>query len=271
MGDRATVTILGARGSVPASGDGVSRYGGYTSCVLVRMGGQTILLDAGTGLMELGRFLSPEEKRLTLLLTHSHVDHLMGLPNCPVLFQRDRSLDFMGAPRDGRSVLEQVLALMCPPLWPVGPEVFTAHVRFFDIEESDFPLGPVEVSTMEGRHPGGCTVFRLSCEGVSLVYATDYELTPASAPALEEFAQGCSLLICDGQYTDGEYASKRGFGHSAWGEMARLAARCGAQSLRLFHHATGRTDRELDELTVQVDQIFPGGTFAKCGEEIVLP
>lgn len=270
MGERATVTILGARGSVPVSGKQFSRYGGATSCVLVRMGGQSILLDAGTGLMDLLSFLAPEENELTLLLTHPHIDHMMGFPACPVLFQRHRALTFMGAARRESSVLDQVLTLMAPPLWPVGPEAFLAHVRFFDFESHAFSLGPVKVTTMEGCHPGGCTVFRLTCDHISLVYATDYELTPASTPRLAEFARDCSLLLCDGQYTRAEYETKRGFGHSPWESMAELARACGAKALRIFHHDPDRTDQALDDFSGELERLFPGGQFATCAEEIVL-
>lgn len=269
MQNAATVKVLGARGTVPIEGEAVARYGGATACVLVRLGGENIVLDAGTGLLDLDRVLLAEERAASILLGHPHFDHLLGLPFCPVLYDSTRRVDVYAAERGGLGPRQQLERLMSPPLWPVGPEVFTAEVGFHTIE-GDFALGGVSVRVMEGCHPGGCSVFRLDWGGTSVVYASDYELDGESFPRLASFAEGCTLLLCDGQYFETERAEKRGFGHSTWREAARLASVCNAHILRILHHDPWHSDRQLDAAAPELERLFQNGAFARSGEEISL-
>lgn len=240
----AVVTILGARGSVPVSGSEFSRYGGATTCVLVRFGTEYVVLDAGTGLLAL-----PDEalaqSALPLLLTHAHADHLLGLPLCRYAMKKDARLDIYAAARGGLDARAQVCRLLSPPLWPVGPEQLPADIRFHDLPER-FALGAVTVRTMEGNHPGGVSLLRLEAEGRSVVFATDCTLTGELLPRLADFARDCDLLLCDGQYHDDEWSGRSTFGHSSWGYVARFARSCGVRRLRIIHHDPFRTDGELD-------------------------
>ena len=117
-----SVTILGARGSVPVSGQEFSRYGGATTCVVVSLAGQDVVLDAGTGLLSLPERLLRQDS-LPLLLTHPHVDHLLGLPMCPYLFRAGACLELYTAVRCGMDAEEQIRRLVSPPLWPIHPEM----------------------------------------------------------------------------------------------------------------------------------------------------
>ncbi|MEG1875184.1 MAG: MBL fold metallo-hydrolase [Angelakisella sp.] len=261
------VTILGARGTAPTVGPQVAGYGGGTSCVLVRMGGQTMILDAGSGIMAISRHLKEEEHSISLLLSHPHFDHLVGIPSCPVLYDPTRTVQIFAAPHGGLSPRQQVERLMSPPLWPVGPEAFQAQVSFHDLGNV-LMLGNVRVTTMEGAHPGGCTVFRLEYGERSVVYATDYELDEQSFPRLAAFAQGCTLLLCDGQYSDTELARHRGYGHSSWREAARLGRECAAERLLIIHHAPWRSDAELDAAQPLLRNLFQNAAFARDEEMI---
>lgn len=269
MTDRAKVTILGARGSVPVAGERVSRYGGATACVLVELGGEVLVLDGGTGILELTRYLRPEEKTLHLLLSHTHIDHILGLPAWAPLFDPSFAAHVYTATREGLSPLQQLQRLMTPPLWPVQPEQFCARMTYHTVQ-GPFSVGAVEVRVLEGAHPGGCTVFRLDCGGKSVVYASDYELNETSFAPLAAFAKDCSLLLCDGQYTAQELERRRGFGHSAWTDAARLAARCGAARLRILHHAPWRSDEELDQYGAALAGLCQTGAFGCVGEELYL-
>ncbi len=269
MGQGGNVVLLGVRGSVPVSGEAHARYGGGTACVLVRMGGETILLDCGTGLLQAPAYLA-RQKKLTVLLSHPHVDHLLGLPLCPLLFDREAELRLLAVPRGGLSARDQAAALLSPPLWPVGLEAFRAKVSWEDIAEPAFRIGAVTVEHMEGSHPGGVTVFRLSCGGTSLVYATDCEADQAGLPPLADFAGGCGLLLCDGQFTDEEYAARRGWGHSAWSMAAALSDRCGAGRTVFIHHAPDHTDGLLDEGERWLRAVHPSCSMGRCGEELSL-
>ena len=263
------VVILGTRGSVPVSGPDYLTYGGGTTCVLVRLAGQLLVLDAGTGMLKLPSHLREEEWNVPLLLSHPHVDHLLGLPMCPLAFDRRRRLDVYAARYGGLDGEEQVRALMSPPLWPVGPDKLPAHICFHDLEDG-LAVGPVRVDTMKGVHPGGVTLFRLTGGGKRVVFVTDCTLSEEILPALSDFARNCDLLLIDGQYSPAEWEANRAFGHSTWTDAARLGAACGAARVRIIHHHPAHTDRELDGAASQLTEIHPGCAFARAGEEIVL-
>ena len=269
MDHSSQVILLGVRGSVPLSGTAFEKYGGSTLCVLVKMGGETILLDCGTGAMQTG-LLTAGTQRLTILLSHPHVDHLLGLPMCPFLYEEGRQATFCSVPRDRLSARQQAKALMSPPLWPLGFEAFRAELAFEDLLMPTFQIGSVSVALMELSHPGGATAFRLSCNGRSIVYATDCEIFDDQLPRLAAFAQDCDLLLCDGQYADEEYPLRQGWGHSSWSMAAALGKASQAKRTVLIHHAPEYTDTYLDEADRWLRAHRPGCTMGKCGEEFRL-
>jgi len=260
------VKILGARGSVPVSGPDFARYGGASSCYFVRLAGQPLVLDAGTGILSLPPLLGPEERRLPLLLTHPHADHLLGLPLCGFVFDPACRVDLYAARRGSRGAAEQVRRLLSPPLWPVGPEGLPAEIRFHDLP-GEMTVGPVRVRSMEGVHPGGVSLLRLDGGGKSVALLTDCTLTDALLPEAAAFARDCGLLLCDGQYCPGEWAEKSSFGHSTWTMAAEFGRLCGAARTRIVHHDPGRTDGELD---AAAGELGPDCAFAYEGEEVLL-
>lgn len=258
-----TVTILGARGSMSVGGAEYLRYGGATTCVLVRLSGQAVVLDAGTGLMNLPPDVL-DAPSLPLLLTHSHADHLLGLPLCPYVMRRGARLDIYAARRGGLDAETQVRRFLSPPLWPVGPDSFPADIRFHDLP-ADFHLGGIRVASMEGAHPAGVSLLRLEGGGESVVLLTDCTLTAALRPAVLDFARDCSLLLCDGQYSDDEWPARAGFGHNTWRAAADFARECRARETRIVHHDPFHTDAALDAASAEI-----GTPFAREGEVIVL-
>ena len=263
------VKLLGTRGSMACAGADYVRYGGRTTCVLVRLGGQTIVLDAGTGLMALPSELLPEEKHLTMLLTHPHADHLLGFPVCCTLFDSGVSAEIYAAERNGLDAKTQVERFMSPPLWPIMPDAMGAALTFRPLGET-LQLGDVTVDTMEGIHPGGVTLLRIRSGGKNIVFASDCTLTDELFSALTEFARGCDLLLCDGQYSDAEWAQRADFGHSRWTDAARLGTACGAKNVRIIHHDPDHTDESLDRALDEIRAICPAGALAYDGEEINL-
>ena len=263
------VVILGTRGSVPVSGPDYLTYGGGTTCVLVRLAGQLVVLDAGTGILDLPVWLREGERDIPLLLSHPHADHLLGLPMCPLALDSRYRLDVYAARHGGLDGEGQVRALMAPPLWPVGPDKLPARICFHDLEDS-LTVGPIRVDTMKGVHPGGVTLFRLSGGGKRVVFITDCTLAEGLLPALTDFARDCDLLLIDGQYSPEEWEANRTFGHSTWIDAARLGAACGAARVRIIHHHPAHTDRELDGAASQLTEIHTGCAFARAGEEIIL-
>ncbi len=265
----ASVVILGTRGSVPVSGGAFVRYGGATTCIFIRFGDQTIVLDCGTGMMELPKVLREEDRQLTVLLSHPHADHLLGLPMCPVVFDPEKKIDIYGAVRNEKDVRQQICTFLAPPLWPVGPDQFPAEITFRDLPEQML-LGDVMVESMDGVHPGGVSAFRLTGGGKSVVFMTDCTVTEENLAKLADFARDCDLLLCDGQYSRQEWKGREHFGHSTWTAAAQLGAACGAKMVRIIHHDPFRTDAQLDSAAQELTEIHSNCTFARAGEEILL-
>ena len=264
-----SVVILGARGSVPRNEAEFLRYGGATTCVVLRLAGQVVVLDAGTGMLNLANCLQEHETEIPVLLSHSHVDHILGLLMCPAVFDKKRTFDIYAAVRNGMKAEEQIRTLMSPPLWPIGPEVLPACLEFHDLP-AGLMLGPIQVETMEGAHPGGVTLMRLNGGGKSVGFMTDCTLTNALFPKLTDFFRNCDLLLCDGQYSEQEWKHRANFGHSTWTEAARLGVESGAKQVRIIHHDPDHTDAELDAAEQELLKIHPQCAFACEGEEIVL-
>lgn len=266
-----SVTLLGTRGSVPVSGAQYAKYGGATLSVFLRLDGRPLIIDAGTGLLSLTQRLAPGEKELSLLLSHPHADHLLGLMMSPLLFDAAARLDVFAVTREGRAAEQQIARLVSPPLWPVGIAELPAKTAFHELGPGELPCG-LSVGLIEGSHPGGVSVMRVSGGGKSVVYCSDCTLDEPYFSRIRDFAASCDLLICDGQYTRGEWREHSGFGHSTWQMAASLAAECHARRLRIVHHAPFRSDAELDEMQNALNSFCPGldYSFGRDGEEIDL-
>ncbi len=263
-----TVTLLGVRGSIPVSGEAFLRYGGSTTSILIELADTPVLVDAGTGLLNLPHRLF-EQKELTLLLSHPHADHLIGLPLCPYLFNSEASLHLYAAEHEGRSADEQVRALFAPPLWPVGPEELPCAIRIHTLT-APIQVGDVQVDFMEGLHPGGVTLFRVSGGGNSVAVITDCTITAELMPKLAEFSRDCDLLLCDGQYSSKEWETHSTFGHNTWEYAAMLGREAGAKEIRVIHHDPVHTDDFLDDHAHELLGIHPRCSFGREGEVIKL-
>ncbi len=262
------IKLLGVRGTIPVHGEDYACFGGATGCVLVRAGEECILLDAGSGLREEPFRAWLKKERFSLLLSHSHVDHLLGFPIFPPFFDESLRCAVYLKTRTGLDARQQIRQFMAPPLWPIGPDSFRADVSFHDLPRH-FAIGDVQVETMEGRHPGGASIYKLSHEGKSLVYATDFE-PEEQEEAFVGFAGDCDLLLLDAQYTDEEYSRTRGFGHSTMARSASLAARCRARQTVFIHHDPKRKDASLAALEEEFQKNDPRIRFGREGEEICL-
>ena len=264
------VTVLGTRGSVPVSGHEFQEFGTGTSCLRVLAEGETgteeIYLDAGSGIVS---SRPQKEGRITVLITHFHLDHLIGLPFFVALSEKGREIDIYGAPRSGISLDEAMARLFSRPFWPLGVLDYPADVRLLPLPER-FSVGEVAVDTLEMSHPDGATAFRLTFGGASLVYATDYELESPTPAALTDFAKGTDLLILDGQYTEEEYTRCRGYGHSTPENGLTLSKETGAKKTLFFHHAPDHSDELLRGWEERLREKDPSVSFARAGEEIWL-
>jgi phosphoribosyl 1,2-cyclic phosphodiesterase len=266
----------GVRGSIPTPGPGTVRYGGNTSCLEVRAGGQIVILDAGTGLRLLGRQLLQEfgeqPLELTLLLTHTHWDHIQGLPFFMPVYKPQNHLRILGY-EGARNGLGGVLNnQMESPFFPINLNEVPANVRIEELKKTEFNLGAVQVQAFPAFHPGTCVGYRLSYANHSLAYFPDNELrhgpcdpTPVTErdraatrkqiQQLASFLHGTNVLVMDTQYDRTEYKDHIGWGHGCVDEVVRLAIAAEVQQLYLFHHDPDHDDAKIARMVEDARQI----------------
>ncbi|HCT90923.1 MAG TPA: hypothetical protein DF613_06020 [Lachnospiraceae bacterium] len=246
MGEQWYVTVYGVRGSLPMAAADFLEYGGNTSCVCVDYGRGLAIFDAGSGLTGLGGILAGRKdiRRLDLLLTHLHLDHVMGLPGFAPLYEPDREIHLHG--RAG--FREQLASLLGNPWWPLELGDFPANLHFHEVEPGKSfclaePDGPV-VSTLAGNHPGGSILYRLDEGGRRVVYALDCEVREEQE-GLMAFARDGSLLFWDATFTPEDL--REGWGHSTWEQGIALGHAAGVRKVLMTHYYWGYTDSVLRE------------------------
>jgi phosphoribosyl 1,2-cyclic phosphodiesterase/CheY-like chemotaxis protein len=261
------IRFWGTRGSIPKPGPATVRYGGNTSCVEVRTAsGVLILLDCGTGAHALGQALLAEPdgpRRGHVFISHTHWDHIQGLPFLAPLFVSDYEWDIYGPRGLGPSIRETLEGQMQYTYFPITIEQFAAKVRYHDLVEGSFAIDDVRITAHYMNHPALTLGYRVEADGASVVYATDHE---PHSPALArgerpphtpdechyaDFVARADLLIHDGQYTLPEYEQHRGWGHSPVEFAVDLAAAGQVRKLALFHHDPLRDDAGVDGIVEQ--------------------
>jgi phosphoribosyl 1,2-cyclic phosphodiesterase len=257
-----TLTFWGTRGSVPTPGYATVRYGGNTPCLELRTAdGWLIILDAGTGIRELGRALLAKGDGAPIVgdifLTHAHWDHIQGIPFFAPLFQKGNHFTIWGS-RSLQTSLDRVVRdQMSPVVFPVSFEELQARVDFQELAEESRAGRGYAVSAISVRHPGGALGYRFTtgnADGRALVYVSDNELSPEARyddalgwrAKLVEFVRGASVLVHDSMYTADEYSTFVGWGHSTHDQAVELALDAGVERLVLFHHRPERSDEEVD-------------------------
>ncbi len=257
------VRFWGTRGSIATPGAATLRYGGNTSCVEVTSdAGDVILIDAGTGAHALGKALMEQgrARRGHILISHTHWDHIQGLPFFAPLFAAGNEWRIYGPRALGQSLRDSLAGQMDYAYFPVTLNAFAAKVDFQEVVEGGFSIGEVRVTTQYMNHPALTVGYRLEADGASLVYASDHE--PHSPRAGEgrqdevesgdlahiEFLRDADLVIHDAQYAASEYPAKLGWGHSTIEYAVDVAAAANVRQLALYHHDPGRSDEAVDAL-----------------------
>ncbi len=261
------VTFWGVRGSVPwATADCVG-YGCNTPCIEVRdeSSGAVLILDAGTGIVGLGRSLGTDARPVNILLSHFHWDHVQGLPFFPPFF-RPGWTPALWAPRleDWKGV--ELATLFAAPFFPKPISDLPSAPAVTSIGAGEVQVGSFHVVAQRLSHPGGAFAYRIRGREGDLVYATDHEFGNTEIDdELAAFAQNAAAVVYDAHFTPEETTAHAGWGHSDWHRCADFASAAGAGHLWLFHHKPGRNDAAMDAIEARARRVFPATTAAREG------
>jgi phosphoribosyl 1,2-cyclic phosphodiesterase len=299
--DQFIVRFWGTRGSYPVPGPHTVRYGGNTTCVEVQAGAHTLIIDAGTGIINLGYDLLRRSRergtpiRATLLLTHMHHDHTQGFPYFPPAYLGSSVLHILG-PRTFEEDIDETLShAVLPPSFPISlaempslkvirslretetvlldgeqsePQVYNA---FHDVIVPGPDAVRVHVHKSYAHPRNGVYIYRIEFHGRSMVFASDTEGYVETDQRLVSFARNTDLLIHDAQYAAEEYTrSKQGWGHSTPQMAVEVARQSGAKQLVLFHHEPRYDDAAVAQLECEAKELFPTSCAAYEGLEITL-
>jgi phosphoribosyl 1,2-cyclic phosphodiesterase len=279
--------IWGCRGSLPTPGPDTVRYGGNTPCVEVEAplpDGAALVLDAGTGITRLGaELLERGIRRIHLLLTHLHLDHLEGLRFFGPLWHEGVSVDIWGPPSPVSSLRDRIARSFSPPLFPVDLRDVPSQLTFHDVPREPWALDGVRLSAALVVHPGATVGYRIEANGSSFAYIPDHE--PALAGPIADrprdwisgsaLAEGVDLLLHDAQYFEEEYEQRVGWGHSSVADAVAYAEAVEADRVLLFHHEPQHGDALLDRLEAQARELAGGNgaspTLAREDMVVELP
>ncbi|MBX0330650.1 MBL fold metallo-hydrolase [Oscillochloris sp. ZM17-4] len=288
------VRIWGTRGSYPVARAEMLRYGGNTTCVEVRVGDSCIILDAGTGLRQLGEALGREPRpprTINLLITHTHWDHIIGFPFFDPISQPENRIEIYGLQRTQSSLRKTIANALSDPLMPISLEDLRADLNFHEIHEGlAFQLTPqVRVCTARANHPYRALAYRIEADGAALVFIpdtgpfhtvlfgderiewtgrptpnTDDELQALAAMRAQivDLARGADWLIYDSQFTDAQYARFPHWGHSTAAQAREIAEDAGVGQLLMFHHDPHHTDAQIDAMLEE--------QRATCDSELII-
>ena len=295
VGEPTRVRFWGVRGSIATPGPDTVGYGGNTSCVEVRADGQLIVLDAGTGIRQLGRRLMNEFRgepiHAHVLITHTHWDHIQGFPFFIPAYDPRNSVTVLGYEGSRMGLQKALMSQMESPYFPISMRQMPSNLNIEEMTEKSFRIGDIEVRTMFANHPGVCVGYRLETSGGSIVYMPDNEAhsrqrmsaADGSDPSLEvleyarrqdemlvEFIRDADLVIMDSQYDANEYKSHIGWGHSCVDDVVALSVVGNVRKLFLFHHDPDHDDemvRGMEEWAQELAAIHGGKVEVEAARE----
>jgi phosphoribosyl 1,2-cyclic phosphodiesterase/CheY-like chemotaxis protein len=256
--DKIELKFWGVRGTLPCSGKDTLKYGGNTSCVSLEFPRQQFFIfDCGSGIKNLGDwFLAQNRKNIhaKIFISHPHWDHINAIPFFTPLYVQGGEFEVLGANQGDVGMRQIVSAQMEGVYFPITFSQFAARVYFHDLEEEELVVSGINVQTKLLSHPGKALGYRINYNGRSICYVTDNELflesssfyDPHYEKRLARFLEGADVLITDTTYTDDEYKTKEGWGHSCVSKVVDMADKSKVKNLYLFHHDPDQKDRDID-------------------------
>lgn len=250
------IKIWGVRGSLPVSSPETNRYGGNTSCTVITEGDHKLVMDGGSGMQRLSFNKESIHRRIDILLTHFHLDHIQGLGFFKPFFDPEMEVHIWGPGSSSSSLHSRLSRYLSPPLFPVLIRDLPCKLVMHEIESSTFHIGPFEIQSRFIIHPGATVGFRINCENKVFTYMPDHEPALGIHGMIKDprwisgidLAQESDILYHDGQYTKQEYVRSKGWGHSSQEDALKFASTVGVKRLLLAHHDPSRTDSQLDEI-----------------------
>lgn len=267
-----TIKLWGIRGSIPTTGPEMAYYGGNTSCVDVKEEGWHLVFDGGSGIQRLSVSSTLDTKRIDILLTHLHLDHIQGLGFFRPLFDQTKEVHIWGPSGSSRTLHSRLSRYLSPPLFPVLIRDLPCKLVLHEVGNSIFEIGPFTLQSAYIIHPAPTVGYRLTYRNVVFTYIPDHE------PALGrhgmipdnkwvsgfDLAAGADILLHDAQYTSAEYEFKKGWGHSSIEDAGKFAAVTGVKHILYSHHDPFRSDEQLNEIF----KTFLGSTNYKFKQEL---
>jgi phosphoribosyl 1,2-cyclic phosphodiesterase len=257
------IRCWGTRGSLPVSGREYLKYGGDTTCIEVRSAdNEVVIVDAGSGIRALGNQLMKEHRhRYTLLLTHTHWDHLIGFPYFKPIYFRKVRVKIFGCPFAQKSVKRMIRHTMAWPNFPVDFKDVKASIAFQGICTASFPISSLMVTPILLNHPNQGVGYQFTEGKKRFVFLTDNELAFHHRGGLRyddyvKFCYGADLLFHDAEFTPEEYPRRRSWGHSVYTDVIRLAMDAHVHQLGLIHHNQDRVDSAVDRIVARCLQII---------------
>ena len=271
------ITFWGVRGSVPTPGAATVRYGGNTSCVEVRADGQIIVLDAGTGIrllgLELAREFDGAPIDITLLITHTHWDHIQGFPFFLPAYEPKNTIRVLGFEGARQGLGSTLAGQMESPYFPIALQQMPGNVLIDELQSFEFDIGKVHASATTVNHPGIAVGYRLTTSTGTMAYLPDNEPFHENQHGysqdridlqnrkLIDFIREVDVLIIDSQYDSDEYRSHIGWGHGCVDEVVRLAMLGEVKRLYLFHHDPGHDDDRIDAMLAYARELANGSNL----------
>jgi len=253
--------FYGTRGSVPVSNQETKKYGGNTTCLYVESdSGDIIVVDAGTGIRELGSALIAQGKhKINLLFSHYHWDHIQGFPFFAPIFRKETELLVFGASEEVTA--EKALSYqMTMPYFPTGLAGLPAKIVFNDLKRT-LSIGSIKIETIVNNHPNHTRGFKFTENNRSFAFLTDNEVRAKKGKTSYEkfvaFLQNVDLLIHDAQYTEEVYKTRIGWGHSTYQQVAELVNEAGVKEFMITHHDHSSSDKFIDRNIKEVRKKYP--------------